>query len=148
MSRLRTAVALLFHVLLLHASVLGGGMACAPVWSGMIAATPEAAATHATTHAAHASHGAPTHAGHTGQAHQVDADQVDADQAGADGRHPSSSDRAPTHCATAAGCAVAALATPSATDDALRLVRSAAEVGRVSLPPSIRPAPETPPPRA
>ena len=148
MSRLRTAVALLFHVLLLHASVLGGGMACAPVWSGVIAATPEAAATHAATHA---SHGAPTHAehaGHAGQAHHVDADQAAADQAGADGRHTSSSDRAPTHCATAAGCAVAALATPSATDDALHLVRSAAEVGRVSLPPSIRPAPETPPPRA
>ena len=136
MSRLRTAVALLFHVLLLHASVLGGGMACAPVWNGMVAAAPQASA-------AHASHGAPEHAEHLGHVGASADDEV-----GADGRHAPPADRAPTHCAAAAGCAVAALATPSSTDDALRVVRSLAEVGRVSLPPSIRPAPETPPPRA
>ncbi len=142
MSRLRTAVALLFHVLLLHASVLGGGMACAPVWTGMVAAESQVDAAHA-AHAAHASHGAPTHAEHVGHL-----SHADAEPAGADGERAPLSDRAPTHCATAAGCAVAVLATPSSTDDALRVVRSVAEVGRVSLPASIRPAPETPPPRA
>jgi hypothetical protein len=139
MSRIRTAVALLFHVLLLHASVLGGGMACAPVWTGMVAAAPEADA----ALGAHASHGAPAHAEHVAHPRQADAEP-----AGADDTRTPLSDGAPTHCATASGCAVAALAAPSSTDDALRVVRSVAEVGRVSLPPSIRPAPETPPPRA
>ena len=139
MPRLRALVALLLHVLLLHASVLGGGMACAPLWTGMgSGASAAASVVHAGAHdaPAHRGHGAPAHAGHS------TTDQVDGDA-------PSSrSEHGPTHCVTAAGCVVAALASSAPVDDSLRIVRRVAEVGRVSLPPSLRPAPETPPPRA
>ena len=139
MPRLRAVAALLLHVLLLHASVLGGGMACAPLWTGLHGGAAEvASAAHAGAHGDHAgvAHAASAHANH------APADQVEGDA-------PTPlSERAPTHCVTAAGCVVAALASSAPVDDSLQTVRSVAEVGRVSLPPSIRPAPETPPPRA
>jgi hypothetical protein len=139
MSRLRTAVALLLHVLLLHASVLGGGMACAPLWTGLGSAAVEVGnAAHDGMH--DGMHGAPAHAG-----------RPTTDRASGDAPSPPSEQgagHAPTHCVTAAGCVVAAVASSAAADDALRSVRSVAEVGRVSLPPSVRAAPETPPPRA
>jgi hypothetical protein len=137
MSRLRTVLALLLHVLLLHASVLGGGMACAPASSGLAGATTERHE-HGGQHERHAQRSA-----HEG----VPAGHASAGQGHGDAPAPPS-ERAPTHCVTAAGCAVAALAVPATVDDTLQRVRSVAAVGRVSLPPSGRPAPETPPPRA
>ena len=59
MTRLRRAAALLLHVLLLQVAVLGGGMACAPVWAGLSGGIGTGSSTHAASH--DMAHGAPTH---------------------------------------------------------------------------------------
>lgn len=134
---LRTAVALLFHVLLLHVSVLGGGMACAAARADVAPAAHDGGAHHGADHGA--SHGA-DHAAHVAAAMPADV-PVDGGPAPHHGG-------APTHCVTAAGCAAVAVAGPELTLAALASVDSSAERGRVSLPASTRPAPEPPPPRA
>lgn len=126
MTRARTAIALLFHVLLLHVSVLGGGMACASAWTGAERAAPAAA--DASSAAAH-------HGGH----HDA-ADETDAPAPHHDG--------ASTHCVTAAGCAAVAVAAPTVTPASLASVRAEASRTHVRVPASTRAAPEPPPPRA
>jgi hypothetical protein len=149
MMRLRAAFALLFQVLLLQVSLLGGGMACAPEWLGMVSRTPSAAAQagpehgRGVGHGGHRSHGAhsggASHATHGSEAHMAAAP---ADAPPAD--HGST----PAHCAAATGCAAVAVDAPEVVTVPGAAVHATVQVGRVSLPPSIRLAPEPPPPRA
>ena len=134
MTRARTAIALLFHVLLLHVSVLGGGMACAPAWTSLVRATPAAAA--------------PSAAHHGGQheAAQHEAAQHEAAQ-DADAPAPHH-DGALAHCVTASGCAAVAVDAPEVTPASLAAVSAKVARVRVRVPASTRAAPEPPPPRA
>ena len=140
--RLRTFAALLFHVLLLQVSVLGGGMACASAWSGAAVATRAAVAAPVdAAHDAHAEHGA--HAAHAVPATPA-ADDAPVDASGGSAPHHGDV----THCATAAGCAAVAVVGPAVTPAALAAVHARAESVPGALPPSTRAAPEPPPPRA
>ena len=137
--RLRAAFALLFQLLLLQVSVLGGGMACAPEWLGTVAdarpaghAAPAAPAAPA-EHAAHAAHG------------ERDVERTVAPEQGpAQQQHGG----APSHCAATASCAAVAVVAPEVTAASVAVVHASVQVGRVALPPSTRQAPEPPPPRA
>ena len=129
MSRARPLVALLFHALLLHVSVLGGGMACAPAWTSLVRATPAAAA--------------PSAAHHGGQ-HEA-AQHEAAQDADAPAPHH---DGALAHCVTASGCAAVAVDAPEVTPASLAAVSAKVARVRVRVPASTRAAPEPPPPRA
>jgi len=120
LTRARTAIALLFHVLLLQVSVLGGGMACA------MDGTAPAAAAH---------HGAQAVAPHEAAHHEATQHEA---------THPAD---APSHCVTAAGCAAVAVAAPEVTPAALATVSASAVRAPVRAPASTRAAPEPPPPR-
>ncbi|MGZ8470486.1 MAG: hypothetical protein ACXW61_12750, partial [Gemmatirosa sp.] len=96
--RARTLVALLFHVLLLHVSVLGGGMACA---SARAEVTDLAAAVEAVVEPVAAEHAA--HDAHA--AHAPAPGDAPADESGRSSPHHGD----PSHCATASGCAAVAV---------------------------------------
>ena len=137
--RLRAAFALLFQLLVLQVSVLGGGMACAPEWLGTVAeARPMgegAPGEHAapSAHSAHAAHG-----------------ESDGERSAAPAQGPVQEPHggAPSHCAATASCAAVAVDAPEVTAASVAVVHASVQVGRVSLPPSTHQAPEPPPPRA
>ena len=138
--RLRAAFALLFQLLLLQVSVLGGGMACAPEWLGTVVETRPAAEGHGShaEHAAHAVHAAHDAHGETGNALSTAPAHDQAPEHGG----------APSHCAATASCAAVAVDAPEVTAASVADVHASVQVGRVSLPPSTHQAPEPPPPRA
>jgi hypothetical protein len=134
--RLRAAFALLFQLLLLQVSVLGGGMACAPEWLGTVAGTRAVAA--AEPHGSHAAHAAHATHGETGGVPSVAPTQDPAPEHGG----------APSHCAATASCAAVAVDAPEVTAASVADVHASVQIGRVSLPPSTHQAPEPPPPRS
>jgi hypothetical protein len=152
MMRLRAAFALLFQVLLLQVSMLGGGMACAPEWLGMVSESRPAAhavADHGGTtghggHSGHAGAALATHAAH-GVAREVAANQPAASPLQAPAPEHGG---APSHCAATTGCAAVAVDAAEVIVASVAVVHESVQVGRVSLPLSTRQAPEPPPPRA
>lgn len=143
--RLRAAFALLFQLLLLQVSVLGGGMACAPEWLGTVVDARPAG------EGAHGAHGArgelaaqaahPAHAAHG-------ASDVERTAAPEQGSGPERHGGAPSHCAATASCAAVAVDAPEVTAASVAVVHASVQVGHVSLPLSTLQAPEPPPPRA
>jgi len=128
MNRLRTAVALLFQILLLQVNVLGGGMACAPAWLQSVAAARTASADE---------HGAPDmHAMHAMPAMPDGGEHTPVQHHGS----------APTHCATT-GCAAIAVTAPEVLVAPVAIVAPTVTAIRVSAPHWTHPAPEPPPPR-
>ncbi len=139
--RLRTFAALLFHVLLLQVSVLGGGMACAPTWADGVGAAAAGAPAAGGAHDAHDAHAGP--GASADAARDAAPDAADDASGGASPHHGDV-----RHCATATGCAAVAVLGPVVTPAALAAVHARAHAAPVALPPSTRAAPEPPPPRA
>jgi hypothetical protein len=139
LTRARTAIALLFHVLLLQVSVLGGGMACATGWTDLAravggrgaprvgdAARAEPATAHQGAHEAAHHEAAPDEAAHQEATQHGDAS---------------------SHCVTASGCAAIAGAAHVVTPAVLATVHASTDRLHVRVPAFTRPAPEPPPPR-
>ena len=127
MRTLRRSLALLLHLLLLQATVLGGGAACVARPTGGV---PAASGEHQGMR--HGERPAAHHAGH-------DADQGD--------RAPDGPSGAPIHCGVAAACLTPALANRPAPLPLSASAPPRARATQDAAPRSATLAPEPPPPR-
>jgi hypothetical protein len=142
MNRFRAPFALLFQILLLQVSVLGGGMACAPEWMSAVAAS-QVAASHGHD-AGHGTHGAVAHAASARSSAEVSASAPEGAERGTTPHHGGPL----SHCASASGCAAIGVPAPVATAASVAPVDPSETVLRVTAPRWTHPAPEPPPPRA
>jgi hypothetical protein len=143
MTRLRPAVALLLNLLFLQAILLGSGAGCAMRFGAPMSSS----ATHEATGRSHDVHAGAQHAAH-GMHEQEDAPSVPAADQAPDEDGQQGVPHAPSHCTTATTCSFVATAGSTATLARPILTDTDAEWGQVDVPPSVRTAPEPPPPRA